>query len=95
MVLMRKEMAELRKVAEAATERKGRKRKYVRTEETRTVGEVQDLIASEAVGGEREGEKPARRARKERHCGRCGETGHNVRTCKVLIEDINDSEKSE
>lgn len=67
MVLMRKEIAELRKVAEAATERKSRKRKYVRTEKTLTVGEVLDLIASEAVGGDREGEKPARRARKERH----------------------------
>ena len=67
-------------VAEAATERKGRKRKYVRTEETLTASMVLDLIASEVVGGKREGEKPARRARKERHCGRCGETGHNART---------------
>ena len=67
----------------------------MRTEETLTAGEVLDLIASEVVGGKREGKKPAGRARKERHCGRCSETGHNARTCKVLIEDVNDSDESE
>ena len=67
----------------------------MRTEETLAASKVQDLIASEVVGGKREGEKPARRVRKERHCGRCSETGHNARTCKVLIEDVNDSDESE
>ena len=84
-VLIAKENAELRKVAEAATERKSRKRKYIRTEDTLTVGDVLDLIAPEDVGGGEGGEKRAKRARGERHCRRCGETGHNARTCKVEI----------
>ena len=85
MVLMRKEMAGLRKVAEAATERKGRKRKYIRTEDTLTVGDVLDLIPPEEASGQEEGEKPIKRAGRERRCRRCGETGHNSRTCKVQI----------
>ena len=95
MVLMREEMARLREAAEAATKRKSRKRKYVRTEDTLTVGEVTDLIAPDEVGGEQEGEKAAKRVQGKRHCRRCGETGHNTRTCKVEIEDAEDSDKSE
>ena len=95
MVLLRKEMAGLRKVAEAATERKGRKRKYIRTEDTLTVSEVLDSIAPEITGGVGEGKKPAKRAHGERHCRRCGEIGHNIRTCKLEIMDATDSDKSE
>ena len=91
MVLVRKEMAGLRKVAEAATERKSRKRKYIRTEDTRTVGEVLDLIAPEEVDREKRGEKPPKRVQGKRRCGRCGETGHNARTCKAEIGDAEDS----
>ena len=43
----------------------------------------------------KEGETPAKRVRAERHCGRCGEVGHNSRTCKVEIEDVDNSEESE
>jgi hypothetical protein len=95
MVLMREEIACLREVAEAATKRKSRKRRYIRNKETLTVGDVVDLIAPEEDGGQEEGSKPVKRARGERHCGRCGETGHNARTCKVQIVDAEDSDESE
>jgi hypothetical protein len=82
-VLMEKENAELRKVAEAATGRKSRKRKYVRTEGTLAVGEVLHPMAPDEAGRQEEGEKATKRGRGKRRCSRCSETGHNVRTCKV------------
>jgi hypothetical protein len=95
MVLMREEMASLRKAAEAATKRKSRKRRYIQSQKIPTVGEVADLIAPEEGGGQEEGKKPAKRARAERHCGRCGKTGHNSRTCKVEMVDADDSKEAE
>jgi hypothetical protein len=50
-VLMRQEIAGLRKAVKVATEVKGRKRKYIRVAESLTVGEVTNLIA------EREGSR--------------------------------------
>ena len=41
------------------------------------------------------GEIPAKRVRAVRHCGRCGEKGHNSRTCTVEIEDADNSDTSE
>ena len=84
----------MRSAIEELIKRKGRKRRYVRVEETLTVGEVSDLIAERVGGSREEGETPAKRVRAERRCGRCSETGHNSRTCKVEIEDAEDSEES-
>jgi hypothetical protein len=95
MVLMQEEIGRLRDAVEASTKRRARKRRYIRAEETLTVGEVSDLIAEPAGSCRDDGETPAKRVRAERRCGRCGETGHNSRTCKVEIEDIEDSNKSE
>jgi hypothetical protein len=80
------------------TKRKGWKRRYVRVEETLTVGEVSDLIAEREDSSRKDGKTPAKRVRAERRCGRCGrcgEVGHNSRTCKVEIEDTDDSDESE
>jgi hypothetical protein len=92
-VLMERENAELRKVASAATERKSRKRKYIRAEETLTVGEVVDSFTLEMSGGQEESNRHRKRARAERHCGRCSGTGHNARTCRVNIQDATDSDE--
>ena len=40
------------------------------------------------------GEKPAKRVRVARHCGRCGKKGHNSRTCIVEIKDTDNSDTS-
>jgi hypothetical protein len=85
----------MRSVIEELIKRKGRKRRYVRIEETLTVGEVLDLITKREGSSRKDGETPAKRVRAERHCGRYGEIGHNSRTCKVEIEDVDDSEESE
>ena len=38
------------------------------------------------------GEKPAKRVRAVRYCGRCGEKGHSSRTYTVEIKDIDNSD---
>jgi hypothetical protein len=95
MVLLQEEQARMRSAIEELTKRKSRKRRYIRVEETLTVGEVSDLIAEREGYSRDDGETPAKRVRAERHCGRCGEIGHNSRTCKVEIEDADNSEESE
>ena len=52
-VLVRQEIAGLRKAIEIATKVRSRKRKYVRTAGTLTVGEVADLIAEKESGGQK------------------------------------------
>ena len=52
-------------------------------------------IAEREGGGQEGGREPVKRVRTQRHCGRCGETGHNARTCAVEIEDPSDSYESE
>jgi hypothetical protein len=56
----REEMASLRKVAEAATKRKSRKRRYIQGQDMLTVGEVADLIAPKDAGGQEDGKKPVK-----------------------------------
>ena len=94
MVLLQEEQARMRSAIDELTKRRSRKRKYIRTEETLTVGEVQDLIAERARGERDTSEGPARKVRGVRHCRRCSEKGHNSRTCKVEIDNAKDSNKS-
>jgi hypothetical protein len=94
-VLLQEEQARMRSAIEELTKRKTRKRRYVRAEGTLTVGEVSDLIAAKEGGSREDGETPAKRVRAERRCGRCSEIGHNSRTCKVEIEDVDSSTASE
>jgi hypothetical protein len=84
----------MRSAIEELTKRKGRKRRYIQVEETLIVGEVSDLIAKKEGGSRGDGETPAKRVRAERRYGRCSKTGHNSRTCKVEIEDADDSDDS-
>lgn len=96
MVLLQEEQVRMRSAVEDLTKRRGRKRRYIRNEDTLTVAEVTELIAAREGGsrgdGDGDGEEPAKRVRAGRRCGRCGEIGHNSRTCKVEIEDAEDSD---
>ena len=56
---------------------------------------MSDLIAEKEGGSRKEGETAAKRVRAERRCGRCSKIGHNSRTCKVEIRDIDNSDTSE
>ena len=92
--LQRREMDSMKRAIEALTAQRSRKRKYIQTEEALTVDEVQDLIAEKEGSGEGS-KQPAKKVRKERHCGRCGRTGHNARTCNAKILDLGDSDTFE
>jgi hypothetical protein len=85
----------MRSAIKELTKRKSRKRRYIQVEETLIVSEVSDLIAEREGSSREEGETPVKRVRAKRHYSYCGEVGYNSRTCKVEIEDIDDSEESE
>jgi hypothetical protein len=84
---MRKEIAKLYKIAKAATEQKGCKRKYIYIEDTLTVKEVLNLITLKQVSKQEESKKLVKRAYKKRRCRRCSKIRHNMHTCKVEIKD--------
>jgi hypothetical protein len=95
LVLQAREIAGMRKAIASLTEQRSCKRRYICTEETLTVGNIQDLVAKKDSGGKEAARQPAKRVRKERHCGRCGKTGHNARTCAAEIVDLDESDASE
>ena len=80
----------------AASERKSRKRKRIHKGGDLSKEQAEDLIAQCDVGAQVEGESREGRARtgagnqRKRHCKRCGETGHNSRTCEKDVVDVSD-----
>ena len=94
MTLMMEEMGTLWAALDKSNKRKSRKRRYVRTEETLTVGEVQEVLAKQAGSSRGDGESALKRVRGERRCGRCKQTGHNARTCVVKIDSASNSSDS-
>jgi hypothetical protein len=84
----------MRSAIKELIKRKSRKRRYIQVEETLTVGEVSNLITKREGYSRDDSKTPAKRVRAERHCSHCGEIGHNSRTCKVEIEDADNSEES-
>jgi hypothetical protein len=92
---MQEKIDNLIEAVEAATKRKSRKRQYIQAEETLTVGEVTDLIAATVDNRRDDSDGLSKRVRAGRRCGRCSEVRHNSRTCKVEIEDADDSDASD
>jgi hypothetical protein len=80
----------------AASERKSRKRKRIQRGGNLSKEEAEDLIAQCDVKAQIEGESREGRARTgagkrgKGHCRRCGETGHNLRTCKKKVVEVSD-----
>jgi len=72
----------------AASARKARKKRRIQKGGDLSKEEAEDLIAQLDVGAQVESEMRAGRVRisggkqRKSHCRRCGETGHNSRTCK-------------
>ena len=93
-VLQACNLADMRKAVAALTEQRSCKRMYIWTEETLTVGDVQDLIAKKDGGSKEIAKQPAKRVRKERHSRRCSKTRHNTRTCTAVIVDLEESDAS-
>ena len=88
LVLVRNQVAELQAANEAATRRKSHKRKRIQRDGTLTVSEGVRLTTLKEFGARSDGKKAKKKVRIEtgtqssRHCGTCGEAGHNARTCK-------------
>jgi hypothetical protein len=93
-VLIQKKTGCLQDAVKALTKRKSYKRQYIQVEETLTVGKVTNLIAKKEDSRCKDSKTPVKRVRAERHYGRCGETRHNSRTCKVEIENADSSNTS-
>ena len=94
-MLVQEEIGCLQDAVNTLTKRKTCKRRYIRAEETLTVSKVSDLLAEKEGSSRKDGETPAKRVRAERRCGRCSEVRHNSRTCRVEIEDVDNSDASE
>jgi hypothetical protein len=96
LVLAQQEIAELRAANEAASRRKSHKRKRIQREGTLVVEEGQRLTALKEFGARSDGKKQKKRVRAEggelsqRRCRRCGEGGHNARTCKNKVEEVSE-----
>ena len=91
---MREDVSRLQDAVNTLTKRKTRKRQYVHAEETLTVSEVSNLITKIESSRRKDSKSPTKRVRAERRCGRCSEVGHNSRTCRVEIEDVDNSDVS-
>ena len=88
LVLLQKRAAKLKAAHKAATKRKSHKRKRVQKDGTLTVKDGLQLTTLKEFRARSNRKKAKKRARVEvgessqRRCGRCGEAGHNLRTCK-------------
>jgi hypothetical protein len=96
LVLSQKRISELEAANEAATRRRSHKRRRIQKEGTLTIEEGGQLTALKEFGARSDGKKAKKGVRtkagepSQRHCRRCGEAGHNTRTCKQV--EVIDSE---
>jgi hypothetical protein len=96
LVLVSNQVKELQAANKAALCRKLRKRKRIQAEGTLTAEEGVRLTTLKEFAARSDGKKAKKSARAEgseptqRHCGRCGEAGHNSRTCKQVEEIASD-----
>jgi hypothetical protein len=88
----------LRKANEALSKRRRAKKTRIRQGGALTVGEAHDILAQKEVDEQirrdkRSGEAFSKEGQLSiRHCGVCGKTGHNARTCQEVVETSNSSD---
>jgi hypothetical protein len=98
MTLLREEVRTLRKANEALAKRRRAKKTRVQAGGALTVEDALDLIKQKDIvrrqPGGRSAEGGVARAGLLglRCCGRCGKTGHNVRTCQEAEETSEEDE---
>jgi hypothetical protein len=87
-VLITKRNAELQAANKASTKRRSHKRKRVQQQGTLTISEGVRLTTLKEFRARSDRKKAKKRVRvkvgdpSQRRYGRCGEAGHNARTCK-------------
>jgi hypothetical protein len=89
--LLRSEVHHLRQANEILSRRRRAKRSRLQKRGVMTVDEGREAIdqmdVDAQVGGEssRSGGQGRSAQAKERRCGSCGKTGHNARTCQIVV----------
>ena len=89
-------MLQLEASNKAASKRKSRRRKRIQEGDDLSKEEAEDLIAQHNVKAQVKGESREGRVRTgtgkraKGHCRLCGETGHNLRTCKKDVVEVSD-----
>jgi hypothetical protein len=90
--LLRRENEELRETNHMLSKRRRRKNKQLQHGGSLSIADAQVIRdtrgdASEESSDEGESSQPIKRRRTgQRHCGICGGTGHNARTCQIEVE---------
>ena len=98
LVLLREEAKDLRAANEVLSKRRRAKKTQLQLGGSLSIQEAEDLVAEREVGkqiqeetrcGSRRTEGVEQRARR---CGICSNTGHNARTCQVVVVTSEDDE---
>jgi len=76
------------------TKRKTCKQRYIHAEETLTVSKVANLITKKEGKGCSKGKMPTKRVRVRQRCSYYSKIRHNSCTCKVGIENTDNSKAS-
>lgn len=91
LALLRAEVRDLQQANETLSRRRRAKRRRLQKGGVMTVGEAREAIDQMNVDGQVEGESSRRGGQggsgrlRERRCGGCGKTGHNARTCQIVV----------
>ena len=92
LVLLEAEVKDLRKANETLSKRRNRKKSRLQTGGSLNLQEAQTLMDERDVADQIKqdiqsgsGRRPRTETR-ARRCGNCNETGHNSRTCQIVIE---------
>ena len=98
MTLLREEVRTLRKANEALAKRRKAPKTRVRAggalsvEDAHSLIEQREAIRERSSGRSTEGSVAQAGSSGLRCCGRCGKTGHNVRTCQEVVETSEEDE---
>ena len=98
--LLKAEVSSLRKANEALAKRRRAKKSRLRQGGSLSTQDAYDLLDERAIEEQiqqemrKNGSQGDRSVGKERHCGNCGKTGHNVRTCQK-DEEMSEESDSE
>ncbi len=94
--LLEARIANLEEADQAASEHKKRKKKRIKKGGTLSQAEAEDIVGQRNVDAQLEAERRQERVRTGssrggiRRCKNCGEAGHNKRTCKKDVAQVED-----
>ena len=96
--LLRSRIAELEEANERLSKRRKAKRTRLQKGRSLSVQEAEDLVGRINVGSQQSEEIGSRSGQGQgaqsriRHCSNCSETGHNARTCQIVVEASKEEE---